>query len=176
MNETWKRSPDFPDYEVSDAGRIKNRRAGLILKHQIQNSGYYLVHIRKNHRRRAITIHRLVLMTFIGHPQEGMQCDHINGNKLDNRLVNLHWVTGEDNMRNNATKAKMSQHSAKNLLGCFGEKHPMSKRIFCVELQQTFGSILEASRMTKIDSTSISNVCRGVRQKRAGGYRWQYAT
>ena len=49
-----------------------------------------------------ILVHHAVLSAWVGPRPEGMECDHINGDSLDNRLCNLEWVTHEENMRRRA--------------------------------------------------------------------------
>lgn len=46
-----------------------------------------------------ILVHHAVLEAWVGPRPEGMECDHINGDSLDNRLENLEWVTHQENMR-----------------------------------------------------------------------------
>lgn len=172
-SEIWKRIQSFPNYEVSNFGNVRNVITKNLIKMQISNSGYYLVHLRNKGKRKACTVHRLVLNAFIGFAPE-MQCDHINGNKLDNRLCNLHWVSRKQNMANFNTKDKMKLHSAKNMLGKTGDKHPLSKQVCCVELNINFGSISEAARSMKIHWTCIRNACHG-KVPRAGGYHWKFS-
>ena len=45
------------------------------------------------------TIHRLVLDAFVGEKLKGMQCNHKNGIKTDNKLENLEWVTPSQNRK-----------------------------------------------------------------------------
>jgi hypothetical protein len=48
--------------------------------------------------RHQIRVHRLVLLAFKGFPRPELECNHINGNKLDNRPENLEWVTASENV------------------------------------------------------------------------------
>ena len=58
--------------------------------------GYCIVSVKGKYRK----VHRLVLETFIGIPDDGMMCDHINRVRNDNRVENLRWVTAQENARN----------------------------------------------------------------------------
>ena len=58
--------------------------------------------------RKGCSIHRLVAETFIPNPENKPTVDHINGNKLDNRVVNLRWVTQKENNNNPNTRCKIA--------------------------------------------------------------------
>ena len=86
----WK--PICSHYEVSDNGIVKRTRWDLLKPHKI-NSGYYCVSIHG----RTYCIHRLVLEAFIG-PSD-LDVNHKDGNKLNNNLSNLEYVTRSDNAK-----------------------------------------------------------------------------
>lgn len=102
----WK---DIKGYEglyfISDKGLVKNRK-GLIMKPNLQNSGYHMIHLIKEGKRKAMLIHRLVAIHFLGE-QENMQVDHIDFNKLNNNLENLKWISIKDHSRRNWDNGKM---------------------------------------------------------------------
>lgn len=109
MKEIWKEIPGFPSYQVSNKGRVKSfkRLRETILKPQTRVKKYKFVALTENKQIKFIDIHRLVLMAFVGLPPKGMECDHINRVRDDNRLENLRWVTKIENEANKLRKKQL---------------------------------------------------------------------
>ena len=102
MEEIWKTIKKYPDYEVSNLGRIKShkRKTEHILSPGTYSNGYLFVTLSNEEGHRSESIHRLVLETF--NPVENMenlQVNHINCNRADNRLDNLEWMTANENRK-----------------------------------------------------------------------------
>ena len=87
--EEWKSIPGFETYEASTLGNIRNSK-GNILKPWIDGGGHYVLSLGRKNKQ---TLHRLIALTFIP-PVEGKEyVDHINREKLDNRVENLFLCT-----------------------------------------------------------------------------------
>lgn len=97
-------------YSVSDEGcvfSLKGERKALVGK--IHKSGYREVLINHNGKRKYILVHRLVLQTFKENTGNKRTVNHIDGNKLNNRLENLEWATDSENQIH-AIKNKLILH------------------------------------------------------------------
>lgn len=123
MNEIWKDIKGYEGfYQVSSLGNIKSlgnsfRKKEKLLKQHFNTQGYYHVLLCGKIKPRASVIHRIVAKAFIENPQNKPEVNHINGNKIDNRLENLEWCTADENR----------QHAYSLGLKCEGEKHGRSK-------------------------------------------------
>ena len=106
-NEIWKDIEGYPDYQVSNLGRVKSLRFNKerIMKSNINPCGYYYVvlPIQKNVFK-TISVHRLVAIAFLG--KSKLYVNHISGNKLDNRIENLEFVNQRENISHNKSTKK----------------------------------------------------------------------
>lgn len=97
--ETFKEIAGYEGlYGISTLGRVVNIRTGRFLKPFSNGHGYYQVGLCKNGISTKYYVHRLVLNTFEPNDDPKMEIDHRNGNRGDNRLVNLQWLTHAENM------------------------------------------------------------------------------
>jgi hypothetical protein len=95
--EIWKDLPEYEGlYQISNLGRVYSLFLNRIIKPFRNQKGYLRLDLRGKKRTTKV-VHRLVLETFTG-PQPKLQVNHKNGIKDDNRLENLEWVTGQQNV------------------------------------------------------------------------------
>lgn len=135
MKEEWKKVVGFESlYEVSNLGnvrtvsriskategRYKGQEVGLkLFKPTIaQNTGYLKITLTKNRIQTTPLVHRLVAEAFLEKITGKDEVNHKNGNKLDNSVSNLEWVSRKENI----------QHAVKNgfRADVNGTKNPMS--------------------------------------------------
>lgn len=93
-SEEWRPIPGWPGYEASSLGRIRSPRK--VLAQHITRNGY-LITIMSNKKSKTVSVHKHVLLAFVGDPPEGTECRHLNGIRTDNRIENLTWGTHSEN-------------------------------------------------------------------------------
>lgn len=86
-------------YQVSNLGRVKSLRRNKFLSPSKEH-GYLKTSLCKDGKQRKFAIHQLIAMAFLGHVPCGhkLVVDHINDDKLDNRLENLQVITNKENI------------------------------------------------------------------------------
>ena len=149
----WLPVKGFPKYEINQYGEIRNRRTGHIKQPQTDSWGYQQVSLhddtpKKNHRK---TVHRLLATTFFDGDHEGFQVNHIDGNKQNNFLGNLEFVTGSENVQH-AYDTGIRKPS--------GGRGPLTK-IKIVETGDVYDNMHECAKAVNGDSGNISRCVNG---------------
>lgn len=113
MEEIWKPIKEYEDlYEVSNLGRIKSKdritrngksnyciKKGKILKIGSNSLGYAIIGLWKDKKQRFFQVHRIVAETFIKNSENKKEVNHKDGNKRNNNIENLEWVTRSENVK-----------------------------------------------------------------------------
>lgn len=101
MIEKWKDISGYEGYyQVSTFGRVramghKYQRKGvyILALHENNGYGYLLADLHKDNKYKSVAVHRLVAETFIPNPEKLAEVNHIDGNKQNNNVDNLEWVS-----------------------------------------------------------------------------------
>ena len=187
IEENWESIPGYEGiYEVSDLGRVRSLDRvdcrgrtvmGRVFKpYRDGNKGYVAVSLVKNGESTRTKLHRLIASVFLSTTRgNGDQVNHINGIRDDNRVVNLEWVTCQQNIRHSFDVLyKKPSEGHKNKTGA---KHHSSRSVIATRLSDGetlhFGSAAEAGRTLNIPSGSIPRCCNG-KYRSSHGYSFKY--
>lgn len=99
--EIWKPISSYQDYLISSYGRVLSLKGELprILKPGNDGRGYLMVRLYKDSKDKHQNVARLVATAFIPNPETKPQINHVDGNKNNNQVINLEWVTGSENQK-----------------------------------------------------------------------------
>ena len=90
-DERWLPCNEFPAYEVSNTGKVRNAKTGRILRTYINEKGYETVTLRKDGQQYTVKIHRLVADAFCEKYYDDLEATHMDRNRLNNYADNLEW-------------------------------------------------------------------------------------
>lgn len=170
MQEVWKDIAGFEGlYQVSNLGRVKSLPRNGTHKHPhilhpTTSSKYALYRLSKKDKPYYRKGHRLVAEAFIPNPENKREVNHIDGNKLNNCIDNLEWVTTSENQSHNYwVLGNCRRFENKEVYQC-----------------DTYGKIIKrwpaanlAGKALGIFSGDIGRCCRGKRHT-AGGFKWKF--
>lgn len=172
MKEIWKDIVGYEGlYQVSNLGEIKRlpriwNDNHHFLKEKILNQidcfGYKRVMLYKNKKYKYYFVHRLVIETFKG--KNNLQVDHIDGNKSNNSLLNLEYVTSKENVRRAWQKGLSRAFNVRKV-----NQYDLERNF--IKQWDSVVDVLEYLNKSK-KSGSISN-CLSGRAKTAYGYIWE---
>ena len=152
-------------YVVTSDGFVIGVKHNKALKPSIVN-GYSRVKLYKNAQPKTFSVHRLVADAFIPNKQQKDQVNHIDGNKANNTVENLEWVTQSEN------QIHAFQHGLNTTtFANEATRKRVAQKTIDGKLLKVFESISEASRQTGIPAGNITHCCKG-RIRHAGGFKW----
>ena len=157
--EEWRPIANYPGYEVSNQGRVKHIKpktrwpANYILNPRPDKDGYPRCDLSKNGKAQHFHVHRLVASAFLQNPSApNLQINHIDGDKSNNILENLEWVTPSENTKH-AFRIGLNKPPK-------GSQNPAAKLTApnIYEIRQSRG-IKTAVELAKIYGVTPSNIC-----------------
>lgn len=162
--ELWIRIKDYPNYEVSSNGRVRNINTGHILRPGVKQNGYEIVVLRNSNKNHTELVHRLVADNFYDGCHDGLVVDHIDTNKRNNFVGNLEWCTSsENNKRAYKTGVKTPVKPI---------NQPSCKRVRVLETGKTYRSINDCADSIGANHRRISDCLNG-RLKSHHGYHFE---
>lgn len=198
INEEWKPINDYPNYMISNLGRVKsvertcttkNRWGEIervvnekILKTTSGKDGYIKVVLCKNSKAKTFLVHRLVATHFIPNPENLPCVNHRDENPSNPTYTNLEWCSHKYNSNYGTSKERISEkHIGKILTSEHKSKIAEGHNVSIIQYDKDMNLITiwasgkEAEMATGISAGNISHVCKGKR-KTAGGCIWKYNT
>lgn len=162
----WETIKYYPEYEINQFGQVKRIRGkkgavlGRLLKSRLDSKGYPEVCLCHNAKSKRFRIHRLLAQTFIPNPLNKPCVNHIDGNRQNNALSNLEWVTKSENTLHGYHVTKNMKAPAHGKLG----KYLKNPSPFQIEYQDgtimNFGSTHECFVQTGICHKTITGAKR----------------
>lgn len=163
MNETWLPVPGFAGYEVSNLGSVRNATTKRHLRLSHERCGYVRASLSAQGKIVRRLAHALVLSAFVCERPPGKQCDHINGDRKDNRVENLRWLTPSENARakcernggqpyfrgTKSVNAKLTEKQARLVVWCHS---------FAPSVKGWMGTLAEAFGVSR---TLVDRICWG---------------
>ena len=149
----WKSIPGgFSMYEVSNYGKLRNKRSKYISRAKPTKIGYIRVNIVKDDGTKPrMGLHILVALAFIPNPENLPFVDHINNTRHDNRFENLRWSSASLNAKNRKTNSRSGRRKIEQINKDTGE------------VIKVWDGINQATLELGIKSNSnISGACRGI--------------
>lgn len=160
-------------YQVSNLGNVKGLKNNKLLSQKTSKCGYKEVNLFKDRKGKSITVHRLVAQTFIPNPDNKPQVNHIDGNKENNTVSNLEWITNYDNMQHSIRTGLRDNKKIGELV-----KEKRGKKVMQYDLDGNFikcwNSVREVADELNIDRHTIRKVCKG-ETKQTHNYIFFYA-
>ncbi|OQS42318.1 HNH endonuclease [Chromobacterium haemolyticum] len=171
--KTWKLVNEYDGYEVSNTGEIRSldrmvslgrcgkqrfQKGATLKQWAAKNTGYMQVDLSG----KRMLVHRIVAMAFCDGFNEGLEVNHKNGIRSDNRSDNLEWVTPSENLKHSFEKLDRNKH----VTPVIATNIESNEEIYFPSMQ--------AAKECGFTKSEICNCAKG-KKKTHKGFYWRYA-
>lgn len=153
----WKQSENYPKYEISNSGLVKNSKTGRILKSRPNRDGYLQTDLTLQGNSYNRRIHRLVAEAFIPNPDNKPQVNHIDEDKQNNNVNNLEWVTAKENSNWGTRNKRIGISFSKPIIVIYGDY-----------TYEEYPSLTGCAHELNLDTAHIVHVLKGLRKTHRG--------
>lgn len=139
--EIWKQIDEFPNYSVSNYGRVRNDQTKHIMIGGSDRDGYRQVTLSASSKQWNRRVCRLVAKAFLPNPDDLPEVNHKDENKSNDTVGNLEWCTTKYNLNYGSRQAKVR------------------KPVRCIEMDRVFEGVRVAARFFGVSHSSIGHSC-----------------
>jgi len=152
--EEFRDIPGYPGYQISNCGNVFSRKLKRVIEAPNDEDGYKRIKLWKQMISKHYRIHRLVATAFIPNPEDKPQVNHKDGDKTNNNISNLEWVTNQENITHRI-----------EVLGHNGTKGIHMKPVVLQkdEIEYPFAGIRDAHKFLKCSGKSWTRLVNGLK-------------
>jgi hypothetical protein len=170
--EEWREISEFPNYDVSSLGNIRNKITNKMLRINVK-CGYCIISLTNSGKHKSCNVHRLVAIAFIQNPENKPDVNHKDKNKLNNCLSNLEWMTRLENNVHRCLGAIITTNKNKAVFRIDIITNEILETFDSIELAGIWACTNGYTKTSHTGRNSIGNCLNGL-SKTAYKFMWKY--
>lgn len=180
--EKWRRVVDFPNYEISNLGRVRNSSGKVLKPQKNKTNGYYQIMLHNSTTGQKVKLHylhRLVATYFLPQPQEGQtQINHKDSDRANNTASNLQWKYASDKANESAgieVKRKAKVYTQVPPPKYYQIIRQLTQSGFCVASYLGYNKLREKgyNPISVKNASKGKHNLKGKEHRKYKGYYWQ---